>query len=292
MLRGKRDSSAEQTRLRMDNSFHGDCRHHRLEPALGGEPAAEARARKELGNARAEAAGNDDCIRAVRQRDIASDAAQDQAEAVERCDRETVGAEQRGGPNGLIVARFNRAVLDSRQRLVDIGEPRSRDYPLDRHPAVAFAQPRKNDVLDAVNRGIIYVPALAFDDIVVSLAAQHMCYAKTAPRSDDADHALLRQGNIGATKITKMFTPDLDDGMSDSAEVVDQGYAVDAEPLGHHGRSDDPGIIGELQYFARDGASDGNGCGAGQSAPQLLAERFPCGLQACMIDGLQRDRVT
>jgi len=120
MLRGKRDSSAEQARLRMDDSFHGDCRHHLLEPALGGEPAAEARARQELGNARAKPAGNDDCIRAVRQRDVASDAAQDQAEAVERCDCQAIGAGKRGGPNGLIVACLHRAVVDRRQRLIDI----------------------------------------------------------------------------------------------------------------------------------------------------------------------------
>ena len=98
----------------MDDSFHGDCRHHLLEPALGGEPAAEARAREELGNARAKPPGNNDCIRAVRQGDVASDAAQGQTEAVERCDCPAIGAGKRGGPNGLIVARFNRAVLDRR----------------------------------------------------------------------------------------------------------------------------------------------------------------------------------
>src|SRR4029453_11161250 len=98
MLRGKGDGGAEQTRLRMDDDLDGDRRHHLLEPTLGGEPAAETRAWQELGNPRAKAAGNDDSIRAVCQRDVACDAAQDQAEAIKPRAPQAVGAGEGGRP--------------------------------------------------------------------------------------------------------------------------------------------------------------------------------------------------
>jgi hypothetical protein len=76
--------------------------------------------------------------------------------------------------------------------------------------------------------------------------------------------------------------------MSNGAEIVDQGHPVDAEALADLRRPDDPGIVGELQHVAHDRASHGNGRGARQATPHLLAKRFPGGLQARVRVGAKR----
>src|SRR5215475_8984556 len=91
--------------------------------------------------------------------------------------------------------------------------------------------------------------------------------------------------------MVKMLAPDLNHGMAHRAKIIDQGNLVDSKPLGDHRRPDDPGVIGELQHFASDGAGDGYCCGAWQSTSELLAEGLPCGLQACMVLGLESDRL-
>ena len=91
-----------------------------------------------LGKPQAEAAGDDDAAEpALRQREIARDRAEAEAEAVERGGGEAVVAGERGGPQRLVVAGADGAALDRGERLVEVGEAGPGDDALDRDAAVA-----------------------------------------------------------------------------------------------------------------------------------------------------------
>jgi hypothetical protein len=89
----------------------------------------------------------------------------------------------------------------------------------------------------------------------------------------------------------QMLPTDTHNRVADRTEIVDQRETIEAEPPADHRRPNDPGIVGELQHFARDRAGYGDGSIARQSAPQLITESRPCGLQACMLDSPERDSV-
>ena len=82
------------------------------------------------------------------------------------------------------------------------------------------------------------------------------------------------------------------DRMSDRAEIIDDGEAVDAEPLLDQRRADHPGIVGQLQHLAADRAGEGD---------RQLARAGDCPLRrpnSCqavwklrMLGGLERDRL-
>ena len=86
-----------------------------------------------------------------------------------------------------------------------------------------------------------------------------------------------------------MLPTDTHNRVADRTEIIDQRETIEAEPLADHRRPNDPRIVGELQHLARDRAGYGDGSVARQRAPQLITESRPCGLQACMLDSLERD---
>ena len=72
--------------------------------------------------------------------------------------------------------------------------------------------------------------AFALDDMIAAVATQHMRHTKPAARADDADDAVLGQRHIRPAEMAQMFRTDAHDRMTDRAEIIDQGDAVDAEP--------------------------------------------------------------
>jgi hypothetical protein len=74
---------AEQAGLRMGDEFDRQSGHHGFEPPLGAKALGKARGAAAVADAIAQPAGDHDARAALRQRDIARDAAQRQAEAVD-----------------------------------------------------------------------------------------------------------------------------------------------------------------------------------------------------------------
>src|SRR3546814_2443955 len=68
----------------------------------------------------------------------------------------------------LVVERRHRASFERGQRFVNIDDRRARHDPLDRDAPVAFAQPRENRVLDAVERREVDMPALGRLDAILT----------------------------------------------------------------------------------------------------------------------------
>src|SRR4029078_13408279 len=89
----------------------------------------------------------------------------------------------------------------------------------------------------------------------------------------------------------QMLLTDTNHRVADRPEIIDQRETIEAEPLADHRRPNDPRVVGELQHFAGDRAGDRDAGGARQGAPQLMTETRPCGLQACVLDGPERDRL-
>jgi hypothetical protein len=88
--------------------------------------------------------------------------------------------------------------------------------------------------------------------------------------------------------MAKMFGFDVHHGMSDGAEIIDQGDPVHSEAIANLCRPDNPRVVGKLQHVAHDRAGHGDGCGTRQGTADLLPERFPGGLQARMHVGAKR----
>src|SRR5581483_1654802 len=154
-------------------------------------------------------------------RNVAREASEDQAKAIERSNRKTVVARKRRGPDGLVVANVNRASFDCRERLENIGESRTGKNALDRDSRVPPAQSREDRIFDGVDRSVVDMTALAFDDAIGAPAAEHVGHAEPAAGTDNTDNALPRQGYVRSADMAKMFRTDTQDGVTDRAEIVD-----------------------------------------------------------------------
>src|SRR5437763_6407182 len=91
--------------------------------------------------------------------------------------------------------------------------------------------------------------------------------------------------------MTKIFVREGRDGVSDSAEIVDDHIAVDAEPLLDQGRPNHPWVVGQLQGFAANGPGKGYRELVGKIDAHAAPELLPCELEASMLGGLERDRL-
>ena len=165
----------------------------------------------------------------VRQREVARDRAQRQAEAVERGGRQAVAAVERLGPDRLVVEPRHRASLDRGQRLVDRDDARAGDDALDRDAVEVLAQ-----MLRAARPRY-------------GRAARSRCARPRSRRRDSrrawrstpgdaqagagaahGDHAAVGQRSVGSAQVDEVAVRHLRDGMADRAEIVDQRPAVDA----------------------------------------------------------------
>ncbi len=81
------------------------------------------------------------------------------------------------------------------------------------------------------------------------------------------------------------------DGVSDRAEIIDDDVAVDVQPLLDQGRTDHPGIVGQLQDFAADGPGEGERQLIGQIDLLAFAELLPGELEARVLGRLQSQRL-
>src|SRR3546814_13466516 len=88
--------------------------------------------------------------------------------SVDRRGGEAVLAVHRPAPDRRGVERRHRASFERGQRFVNIDDRRARHDPLDRDAPVAFAQPRENRVLDAVERREVDMPALGRLDAILT----------------------------------------------------------------------------------------------------------------------------
>src|SRR3546814_15978159 len=107
--------------------------------------------------------------------------------SVDRRGGEAVLAVHRPAPDRRGVERRHRASFERGQRFVNIDDRRARHDPLDRDAPVAFAQPRENRVLDAVERREVDMPALGRLDALLTAVAPDMRVAVAGARTDDGE---------------------------------------------------------------------------------------------------------
>ena len=204
------------------------------------------------------AAANHYRYRALGKRHIAGYCAEGEAKPVERRIGEAVGPGHGGRPQLLFVMEGQRLLLHSAERLIEVHEARARRNPLHRHAAKVPAEPGENLVLELVERREIDMPALGLDHLIMIVPAQQRRDAEAGPRPDDGNDALIGQRFVGAPDRAELVVRQRCDGMGDRPEIVDDGEAVDAEPLLHQVRPDHPRVVRELQDFAADRPRDGD----------------------------------
>ena len=107
----------------MGDQLHRHLVHPPLEPALGDESVAKARARQIIGEPQAQLRPRSPPRRALRERDVAGDRAQRKAQPVERGIGEAVAAVERGRPQFLVVVEGEVEALDRAERLVEVPQP-------------------------------------------------------------------------------------------------------------------------------------------------------------------------
>ena len=73
------------------------------------------------------------------------------------------------------------------------------------------------------------------------------------------------------------------DRISNRAEIIDNGEAVDSQSLFHQGRADDPGVVGKFQYFAANGASECHAQLRREVDALASSELLPSKLKAAML---------
>src|SRR3546814_1318999 len=129
----------------------------------------------------------------------------------------------------LVVERRHRASFERGQRFVNIDDRRARHDPLVRDAPVAFAQPRENRVLDAVERREVDMPALGRLDAILTAVAPDMRDAEAGARTDDGDRPGFGKRLVGAGQPLEIARVRLRDRMAHRLEIIDQYVAVDAE---------------------------------------------------------------
>src|SRR5438128_6970408 len=104
------------------DDLYGHLGHSRLEPTLGDEAVAEARAGEVVGESEAEPAADHHRLGALGQSDVAGDGSETEAEAVEGGGGEAVLAARRRLPQRLVLVESGRAAFDAGERLIEVGE--------------------------------------------------------------------------------------------------------------------------------------------------------------------------
>src|SRR3546814_18335999 len=129
-----RSGGAEQTRLRMGDELDRDRGHEIFEPPLGNKAFGKARPHQMVPNPEAEPARDHHPARALREREVARDAAERQAKAIDGGGSAAVFLLHAARPDRHILPRRHPAPLPPRQRFIYIDAPAPR-YDAFRRPA-------------------------------------------------------------------------------------------------------------------------------------------------------------
>ena len=179
---------------------------------------------------------------ALRKRKVACNAAEREAEAIRGRSRQRILAAYRPAPYSPVVERRNRSPFHRRQRFIYIDDAGTGYDTLYRHAAMAFAQPREDGVLDAVERREIDMSAFGRLDAIVGPITPYMRDAKPGPGADNADRSLRGKRLVGACQPLEIPRIGLRDRMTDSLEIIDQRIAVDIQLLADQRREPPPGL--------------------------------------------------
>src|ERR1700745_3366587 len=101
--------------------------------------------------------------------------------------------------------------------------------------------------------------AFSLDDFVMIAFAKKRSHSKSGARTDDRNETLFGQRPLRSAQMEEIFVGQRRDGIADSTEIVDDNVAIDAEGLLNQGRTNHPGIVGELEDLAADGTGKGYG---------------------------------
>lgn len=266
MLARECRSGTEKAGLRVGDQFDRDRRHEILEPPLGDEALGETRPDELVADTQAKPPRDHDAAGALCKRKVACNAAERETEAIRSRSRQRILAAHRRCPYRAVIERSDRASFHARQRFINIDDAGTGYDTLYRHAAMAFAQPREDGVLDAVERREIDMSAFGRLDAIVGPIAPYMRDAKPGPGADNADRSLRGKWLVRACQPLEILRLGLRDRMTDSLEIIDQRIAVDIQLLADQRRANDPGIVGEANDLATRRPRDRNGDGA-RSAP-------------------------
>src|SRR3954453_9294288 len=290
MLPRKSGRRSIQAGFGVSDQLHRHVVHHALETALGNETVAEARTRQMIAQPVAQAAADHRGVSPLRESEITSNGAERQAKTVERGRREAIRTVPCGFPKRPLLVELYRSALDRSECFVDIQQPATGNDPLDRHATEALAQTRENLVFKTVERSKVDVPAFRFDHLIIAVTAKEGGHSETGAGTQNGNHALLGQKLIGTADPFELILWKGGHGMSDSTEIIDDGVAVDAEPLLHQSLPDHPRIVGELEHLSANRPGEGHRQLGRQIDPLPPPELLPGGLEARMLRSLELHR--
>jgi hypothetical protein len=273
---------AEQSGLRMGD--HPDRRRGEQfgVAALVGKGLGEAGAAKKFGDARRQAAGEHDGAGAMNQRRVADESAEQPAELFQRRAGQRIGARNGLFPQALVVLRRWR-VARAGQGGANLRQPGAGNDSLHRNPRELPPHPRQQRVVKGVARREINMAAFGLHHAIGLRVKQHLRDAKAGARAEHADDARPRRRAARPRdmdqKLDRILTAVAADGLpdrvADGAEIIDDQQPVDADLRAKARGPQNPGIIGEFQQLAGDGAGDGETGGARRRPPELFGEGAP-----------------
>src|SRR5258708_1067341 len=97
---------------------------------------------------------------------------------------------------------------------------------------------------------------------------------------------------IGAAQMAEMLIAERGDGMADRTEIVDDGKPAGPQPLLDEIGPGDPRVVGQLEDLAADRPGKGDRELVGKVDPSAAAEFLPGELEARMVGGPERHRLT